>query len=161
MAANKFAEQPTRAVDDRTCRSPLEQSSCVTAMKRVNADRRRVFHALTVPEYIETWFSAPGALIGRTVVCRRDDSFSISYCCAESEQLRILCSYKVCRRSKLSFTWRHDSVSERSVSLVKFWLEGDFGHTAVYVTHVGLELSDRQWHQELWESSLEKMCKLF
>jgi len=44
---------------------------------------------------------------------------------------------------------------------VKIRLEGDFGRTAVYVTHVGLELSDWQWHQEHWEASLEKMCKLF
>ena len=130
-------------------------------MRHVNADRQRVFHALTVPEYIETWFSAPEALIGRTVVCRRGDFFSISYSCAESEQLRILCSYKVCRRSKMLFTWRRDIALDRCSSLVKIRLEGDFGRTAVHVTHLGLEPSDWQWHQDLWESSLQKMCKLF
>jgi uncharacterized protein YndB with AHSA1/START domain len=130
-------------------------------MRSVNADRQRVFHALTIPEYIEIWFSAPGVLTGHTVVCRRDDFFSISYSCAESGQSRILCSYKVCRRSKLLFTWRHDIAFEGSPSLVKVRLEGEFGRTAVHVIHFGLGLSDRQWYQVLWESSLEKMCKLF
>lgn len=161
MGPNKSLAQLTRAIGHRTRFLPFEQSFCITAMRHVNADRQRVFHALTVPEYIETWFSAPGALIGRTAVCRKDDCFSISYFCAESEQLRILCSYRVCRRSKLLFTWRHDNALERSSSIVKIRLEGDFTRTAVYVTHAGLELSDRQWHQEIWELSLEKLCKLF
>src|SRR5258708_35397441 len=129
MATNKLVEQPARAIGNRTRHLALEQSFCITAMRSVNADRQRVFHALTVPEYVETWFSAPGALIGRTVVCRRDDFFSISYSCAESRQSTILCSYKVCRRSKLVFTWRHDSAFEGTSSLVKIRLEGEFGRT--------------------------------
>ena len=161
MATNEFLGQPVRAIGDRARRLPPEQSFCITTMRRLNADRQRVFHALTVPEYIETWFSAPGALMGRTVVCRRDDFFSISYSSTESERFRIPCSYKVCRRSKLSFTWRRDSALERSSSLVKIRLEGDFGHTGVHVTHLGVEPLNRHWHQELWESSLERMCKLF
>jgi uncharacterized protein YndB with AHSA1/START domain len=158
MATNELTEQPSRATGDWTDR--LEQSLCITAMRSVNADRQRVFLALTVPEYIETWFSAPGALAGLTVVCRSDDFFSISYSCAESGPLRIFCSYKVCRRNKLLFTWKRDNASEESSSFVKIRLEGDFGRTGVYVTQVGLELSNRHWHQELWESSLDKMCNL-
>jgi len=161
MATNEFVVQRARAISDRTRCLALEQSVCITIMRNVNADRKRVFHALTIPEYIETWFSAPGALTGRTVVCRRDNFFSISYSCAESGQSRILCSYEVCRRSKLLFTWRLDNAFEGSSSLVKVRLEGEFGRTAVQVIHCGLGCSDRQWHQVLWESSLEKMGKLF
>jgi hypothetical protein len=64
MATNELVTQPVRAIGDRLA---LEQSFCINATRSVNADRQRVFHALTVPEYIETWFSAPGALAGRTV----------------------------------------------------------------------------------------------
>jgi uncharacterized protein YndB with AHSA1/START domain len=161
MATNELVEQPAHAIGEQTRRLAPETSFCIAAMRSVNADRQRVFHALTLPEYIETWFSAPGALIDRTVVSRWDEFFSISYSSARSEQSRILCSYRVCRRSKLLFTWRHDNALERRSSLVKIRMEGDFGRTAVHVTHLGLEPSDRQWHQDLWESSLEKMCKLF
>jgi uncharacterized protein YndB with AHSA1/START domain len=161
MARDGLLEQPAYATGDQICRLPFERSFCVTAMRSVHADRQRVFHALTLPEYIETWFSAPGTLIGRTVVHRRDDFFSISYCCAESGQFKIHCSYKVCRRSKLLFTWRHDSAFKRSSSTVKIRMDGDFGSTIIQVTHLGLELSDRPWHQELWNASLEKIDKLF
>ena len=161
MGTNQFVSYPACVLDDPKHRLPPEQRSCIFTMRSVSADRQRIFHALTVPEYIETWFSAPGILTNRTVVHRRDDLFSITYYCAEERQFRILCSYRVCRRSKLLFTWRHDNPSDKMSSLVKIRLEGDFGRTAVHVTHVGLELSDWRWHQELWEASLEKMCKLF
>jgi uncharacterized protein YndB with AHSA1/START domain len=161
MATNELVQQPSHAIGDRTGRLALGQSFSITAMRSVNADRQRVFLVLTVPEYIEKWFSAPGARIGRTVACRRGNFFSISYSCGESGQSGIVCSYKVCRRSKLLLTWRHDDAFEESSSLVKIRLEGEFGRTAVHIIHFGLEHSDRQWHQELWESSLEKMCKLF
>ena len=160
MATDELLEQPAYATGDQSCRLPFEQSFCITAMRSVHADRQRVFHALTLPEYIETWFSAPGVLIGRTAVYRSDDFFSISYSCAEGGQFKILCLYKVCRRSKLLFTWRHDSASKRSSSTVKIRMDGDFGSTTIQVTHLGLELSDRQWHQELWDASLEKIDKL-
>ena len=160
MATNELVQQPAHAIGDRTRRLALGQSFSITAMRSVNADRR-VFHALTVPEYIETWFSAPGARIGRTVACRRGNFFSLSYSCGESGQSRIVCSYKVCRRSKLLFMWRLDNAFVGSSSLVKVRLEVEFGRTAVQVIHYGLGCSDRQWHQVLWDSSLEKMGKLF
>jgi uncharacterized protein YndB with AHSA1/START domain len=161
MDTNELVEQPARAIGDWTRRLPLEQRFCITAMRSVSADRQRVFYALTLPEYIETWFSAPGTLIGRTVVSRWDDLFSITYSCVESGEFRILCSYKVCRRSKLLFTRRHVSVLKGTSSWVNVQMDGAFGRTTIDLTHSGLELSDRQWHQELWESSLEKMSKLF
>jgi uncharacterized protein YndB with AHSA1/START domain len=148
-------------INRRSRQLPLKPGFSIAVMRRVNADRQRVFHALTVPEYIETWFSVPGSLIGRTFVWRRDELVSISYSCRENEESRIVCSYRVCRKRKLLFTWRHSHALERAPSWVRIRLEGEFRRTAVHVTQFGLELSDRQWHQELWEASLEKMCKLF
>jgi len=161
MITNELVGPPARFTSYPAPQLALEQGFRITAMKRMNADRERVFNAFTVPEYIETWFSAPGALAGRTVVWSRDNFLSISYSCEQSAQSRILCSYKVCRRSKLLFTWTRDNAFAGSSSLVKVRLEEEFGRTAVHVIHFGLELSNRLWHQVLWESSLEKMSKLF
>jgi uncharacterized protein YndB with AHSA1/START domain len=130
-------------------------------MTSVKADRHRIYQALTVPEYIEAWFSAPGAIEGSTEVFAGTDFFSISYSCMQGQRLRILCSYKVCRRGKLFFTWEHNGLSEGAPSMVKIRLSGDFERTTVHVTHVGLALSDQQWHENLWESSLRKLGKLF
>jgi hypothetical protein len=78
MATNELVEQPARAIGDWTRRLAPAQSFCITTMRSVNADRQGVFHALTIPKYIETWLSAPGALAGRTVVCRRDNFFPLA-----------------------------------------------------------------------------------
>ena len=148
-------------IGDRIYRRPLEESFCITAMKRINADRRRVFHALTVPEYIEAWFSAPGLLIGQTMACRWDRFLSISYSDVKDQRCRILCSYKVCRRSRLQFAWKRDGDVERQSSWVRIRLQGDFGRTTLQVSHFGLDHRERQWHHDLWEASLETLCKLF
>jgi len=138
-----------------------EHTSSISAMISVNADRHRIYQALTVPEYIEAWFSAPGAIAGRTEVSGGENSFSISYWCAHHKQFRILCSYRVCRRSKLVFAWQHFTLPEVTSSMVKIRLLGDFGRTTVHVTHVGLTPSEQQWHECLWAVSLGRLRKLF
>jgi uncharacterized protein YndB with AHSA1/START domain len=130
-------------------------------MASVNADRHRIFQTLTVPEYIEAWFSAPDAIVGSTEVFAVADFLSISYACSRGERFTILCSYKVCRRNKLLLTWERVFLSGAEPSMVKIRLLGDFGRTTVHVTHVGGAPSDQQWHRDLWESSLKKLAKLF
>jgi uncharacterized protein YndB with AHSA1/START domain len=141
--------------------SPTVQPLTISVVASVNADRHRIFQALTVPEYIEAWFSPPGAIEGRTEVFAGADFFLASYICAEGKASRILCSYKVCRRGKLLFTWEHNAFSEATPSMVKIRMLGDFGRTTVHVTHAGVALSDQKWHEKLWESSLGKLAKLF
>ncbi|MGC1421251.1 MAG: SRPBCC domain-containing protein [Terracidiphilus sp.] len=138
---------------------PTTQPPSISVAASVNADRHRIFQALTVPEYIEAWFSPPGAIEGSTEVFAGTDSFLASYVSAAGERAGVLCSYKVCRRGKLLFTWEHNAEAEPSV--VKIRMLGDFGRTTVDVTHAGLALSDQQWHKKLWESSLGKLAKLF
>ena len=126
----------------------------------VNADRHRIYQALTVPEYIEAWFSAPGAIAGRTAVSAGENSFSINWCTAQ-DRFRIFCSYQVCRRSKLIFTWQPFTLAEPTSSMVKIRLLGDFGRITVHVTHIGLTSFDKQWHEELWAASLMRLSRLF
>jgi uncharacterized protein YndB with AHSA1/START domain len=130
-------------------------------MVSVSADRHRIFQALTVPEYIEAWFSAPDAIEGGTEVFAAADFLSISYSGVRGDRFTILCSYKVCRRNKLVLTWERITLSRVLPSMVKVRLLGDFGRTTVHVTHVGVMPSDQQWHEALWEASLRKLAKLF
>lgn len=161
MSTSTFVSQPARGMREWTGCSPDQPYLAVSAMRSVNAYRSRVFHALTVPEYIETWFCAPRSIPGSIRVFPREDSFSITYSSAEGERFRVLCSYRVCRRSKLLFSWKHDTQSETAVSLVKIRLCGDFGRTTVRVTHAGLTRFNQRWHQDLWEASLERLHNLF
>jgi uncharacterized protein YndB with AHSA1/START domain len=161
MSTNTLAGNPARTIREWKRCLPTEHPFGISATTSVNADRNRIYQALTVPEYIEAWFSVPCAIAGRTGVFAGEDSFSISYWCTQHEQRRILCSYQVRRRSKLVLTWQHFTPAEATSSMVKIRLLGDFGRTTVHVTHVGLALSDQQWHEGLWSSSLQKLSKLF
>jgi uncharacterized protein YndB with AHSA1/START domain len=157
MSTSTFAENTVHRIREWKEFAPAIQPHSISAMTSVRADRHRIFQALTVPEYIETWFSAPGAIAGRTDVVARQDFFSISYTSRLGDRFSVFCSYKMCRRSKLLFTWEHNAVPGASPSLVRIRLLGDFGRSTVHVTHLGLAQSDLQWHQELWRSSLEKL----
>jgi uncharacterized protein YndB with AHSA1/START domain len=154
------------AANPRTAREwkklpSTEHPFSTSATTSVNADRHRIYQALTEPEYVEAWFSAPGALAGSTAVFSQENSLSIRYFCTPQQQFRILCSYQVRRRSKLVFTWQHFLYAEATSSVVKIRLHGDFGRTIVHVTHVGLTQSEQELYECLWVSSLRKLSKLF
>jgi uncharacterized protein YndB with AHSA1/START domain len=161
MTISAFAGIPVHTTGESKRFLPITQPLSISVAASVNADRHRIFQALTVSEYIEAWFSPPGAIEGSTEVFAGTDSFLATYVSSAGERARILCSYKVCRRGKLLFTWEHNALSEAEPSVVKIRMLGDFGRTTVHVTHAGLALSDLQWHKQLWESSLGKLARLF
>lgn len=161
MSINTSIQPPGYGIREWKSNALNESPSCVSVMRSVSADRQRIFQAVTVPEYIETWLTPPSALEGSTAVCVSDDSLSISYCAADGERLRILCQYKSIRRSKLVFTWRNMFTSDGTPSLVRVRLLGDFGRTTVHISHVGLSSFEREWHQALWTASLQRLRNLF
>ena len=140
---------------------PQEHCFSVSVFKHINADRVRIIQALTEPEYIETWFYPPGALTGRTFVLPWQESLLICWSCADGASARILCSYRVYRRSKLLITWSRISGQTTIPSFVKMQLLGDFERTIVQLTHVGLLRSDLSFYEDLWNASLEKLNNLF
>ena len=161
MSTNAVAGSSIRTIREWKRCLPTEHLVGISAMTSVNADRNRIYQALTVPEYIEAWLSVPCRVAGRSGVPGAEDFSSIDFGCTLHAHCRIFCSYKVRRRSKLVFTWQHLMPAEATSSMVKIRLLGDFGRTTVHVTHVGLTLSDEQWHEDLWTSSLLKLSKLF
>ena len=161
MSTNTFQRIPVGVIREWKGYSPTVEPLSISVMASVNADRNRIFQALTVPEYIEAWFSAPGAIGGRTQVFSAADFLSINYSCPWEERGTILCAYKVRRRNKLLLTWEPVMPSGAARSMVKIRLLGDFGRTTVHVTHVGVTFSNQHWHKALWESSLKKLGRLF
>lgn len=161
MSTNVLVRNPVSTIPQWKSYPLAENPFTVSATTSVNADRNRIYQALTVPEYVEAWFHAPGAIAGRTAVSAGQSSFSISYWLTPRQQCKICCSYQVQRRSKLVFSWQHATPTEMASSLVKVRLLGDFGRTTVHVTHAGLNLSDQEWHRGLWVMSLENLSKLF
>jgi uncharacterized protein YndB with AHSA1/START domain len=161
MRKDALAGDSARAIRPWKICVPTEIPLGISVLTSVHADRHRIYQALTVPEYVEAWFSAPGAIEGSTAVSAGERFLLISYWSAQHQQFGIFCSYQVRRRSKLVFTWRYFTPVEATASMVKIRLLGDFERTTVHVTHVGLKLSDQQWHESLWTLSLRKLSKLF
>ena len=129
----------------------------------VNADRHRIFQALTISEYMETWLCPPGNESDRKTIAQRTaDGFRIENSGAGGAEFYIAGSYRVCRRSKMIFTWIKHAGSEVFSSLVKIRLYGDFSRTRLYLSHTGLaSAAERAWHQELWDASLRRLGSLF
>ncbi|HXS75412.1 MAG TPA: SRPBCC domain-containing protein [Terracidiphilus sp.] len=161
MSTSNFVARYERLPQEWARSSNFEHAVEVRVTKSVNADRNRIFQALTLPEYIDAWFTAPRAVTGSTAVTMGPDCFLISYGRLEGGTERFIGSYKVLRKSKVQFSWKRDHFVETELSLVKIRLQGDFGRTTVQLTHVGLEESEKDWYADLWTGSLERLARLF
>lgn len=161
MSTSNLIARYERIPQEWVRRAPGERDARVTVSRSVSADRTRLFQALTLAEYMDAWFVAPGSVSGSTAVAMCPDCFLVSYDLLRGGQERFVGSYKVLRRGKIQFTWKRDEFHETNSSLVKIKLQGDFGRTTVDLTHVGLDGSEERWYRMLWEASLERLASLF
>ena len=161
MSTTNFVARYERLPLEWVKRTSFEEATEVSVQRSVNADRSRLFQALTLPEYIDAWFVAPGAAPGSTAVAMGPDCFVVSYKLMDGTELRFVGSYKVLRRGKVQFAWSRESFEESAPSLVKIRLQGDFERTTVHLTHVGLDESELAHYRMLWEASLTKLASLF
>jgi uncharacterized protein YndB with AHSA1/START domain len=133
----------------------------------VAADRRRIFDALTLPEYIETWLTIPCSdPEGRLVASQINGLFRFDHHSARGLDLCIGGAYRVCRRGKMSFTWCKWQPPEEpdcaTDSLVIIRLYGAFAKSTLCLAHTGLfSENEYRWHGELWDRSLRKLQSLF
>ena len=131
--------------------------------ERVAANRYRTFQALTVPEYVETWFSIPGTEPGSVHVSHCEGGLWIDALLKGGRQFRIDWQFDLLRRGKVQFTWT-SAEGPRSgcgPSHVKVTLCGDFAFTRISLTHFGLAPEDLQWHQDIWDLSFSRLRSLF
>ena len=129
----------------------------------VNADRHRLFHALTVPEYMETWISLPGFESSHNIaVSRMPGSYRIDQYGTQGIESSVTGCDLFCRRSKMLFTWNRSQVEGVPESLVLLRLCGDFARTSLCLSHSGLSSrKEYLWHQDFWEASLGRLRSLF
>ena len=142
-------------------RTSISQLAEVTAIRTADADRNRIYQALTLPEYVDAWLVVPGAVARSTVVAIGEDGFLVTYRLAEGREERCFGFYKVLRRGKVQFAWRREGFDHSRTSLVRIQLQGDFGRTTVRLTHVGLDESERPHYKMLWDASLDRLAGLF
>jgi len=141
-------------------RSP---ESALSFTVSLNADRRRVFHVLTISEYMETWLAVPGRHPKSPLhVVSSTDGFHIRYFDEMENPTTLVGAYQTFRTAKTNFLWRRAVDLDPEPSIVKIRLNGDFERTTLSLTHTGLKSGeDLQWHSQLWEQSLDKLTSLF
>jgi hypothetical protein len=129
----------------------------------IRADIRRLFHALTVPEYLEAWISFPGHHFGcSTIASRNNEDFVIEHSCEGKREISIAGTYSVCRRHNLSFSWRVDGNLRMPKTEIDIRLRGDFENTRVVLQQNGfVSPSDCAWHATLWSASLGRLSALY
>ena len=115
-------------------------SDCSSLLLEVSirADIRRLFHALTVPEYLEAWISFPGDHFGcSTIASRNNEDFLIEHSCEGKREFSIAGTYSVCRRHNLSFSWRVDGNLRMPKTEIDIRLHGDFENTRLVLQQSG------------------------
>jgi len=127
MSTSELVARYERLPLELVRRPAFELGTGVHIQKSVNADRSRLFQALTVPEYIDAWLVAPNALPGSMSVTMGPDCFVVSYNLRNGREERFVGSYKVLRRGKIQFAWRRDSFDETTWSLVRIRLVATLG----------------------------------
>jgi uncharacterized protein YndB with AHSA1/START domain len=129
----------------------------------LNADRRRIFHVLTLAEYMETWLCVPGCHEECPIqVSSNPEGFQVEYVDEKGSPTLLAGSYQMFRTAKTNILWRRTGARQSEPSLVKIRLIGDFERTTLCLTHSGLNArEDLHWHSQLWAQSLEKLASLF
>lgn len=129
----------------------------------IRADARRLFYALTNPEYLEAWICIPGHQSGcSTTVVRSDRDYAIEHFCQGRPSVSITGSYRVCQRRNVEFTWRVDGDVCVAETQVDIRLRGDFDKTILTLRHHGFSGSfDVAWHRSLWDLSIARLVALY
>jgi hypothetical protein len=129
----------------------------------VDADTRRIFQALTVPEYLEAWIDMPDQAEGSRVVASMEtNGYRLDHYSGDHATVHITGSYLFCHQRKLRLFWRKICPHSSTESLVDFRLRGNFGSSILELRHSALGSADEfYWHRRLWQGSLEKLALLF
>jgi len=125
-------------------------------------DTRRIFEALTIPEYMELWLSLPGYHPDcHTRADRRMDGFVCEHLCRGRSKVTISGAYSVFLRRKLVFSWAISGISGPTASVADLRLCGDFERSILRLRHSGFTSDeDYSWHTALWTASLTRLSGL-
>jgi hypothetical protein len=134
----------------------------------VAAELPRVSHALTIPEFMETWLSLP--CCDRPCKIRPSrfpHGFALEHSCTGSDlPLQIVCFYSSFGARHLSFSWTFEADPALGHSFVEVHLSGNrssgnLEQCMLGLTHSGLRSEAHgYWQQIFWSASLKRLREL-
>lgn len=148
--------------DKSACENSREILHSLSSAIHLHGDIYRIFHALTIPEFLEAWICIPcNEQNCRSFVELSGETLAVRHNCPSGRKLSIFGDFIVRRRRRLLIAWRTDSFGSSPRSRVTIRLYGAFEKTLLSLHHTGLHSEEEKaWHQALWMSSLEKLNRL-
>jgi uncharacterized protein YndB with AHSA1/START domain len=158
-----------RAYSSQLARSPRSPKWRIRLQCCVGAELRRVFHALTIPEFMETWLALPCCDHPCKVrPSRFPHGFALDHSCIGSDRpARIACYYSSFGARHLSFSWTCEGDPALGHSFVEIRLaghrlSGDLEQCTLWLAHSGLHSEAHgYWQQTLWSASFKRLRELF
>ncbi len=128
----------------------------------VRADARRVYQALTLPEYLEAWIAMPDQRPGSSVAVFGEAN---GYRLIHSSGGRVLTSiaaYFLARRLRaVRLYWRKARTPVCAWGLVDLRLGDASGGCVLELRHSALSSAEEYaWHRALWQGSLSRLAAL-
>jgi hypothetical protein len=142
---------------------PGSERLTVYLESNIKADARRLFHAITAAEYLETWICFPGHLPDcSTFATKINQDYMIAHLCEGIRRTIVAGRYLVSERRNVALSWRVSGIHEVTESHVDIRLSGNFEYTTLMLSHKGFDSWQQYlWHRSLWSLSLEKLRRLF
>ncbi|QNI34089.1 SRPBCC domain-containing protein [Alloacidobacterium dinghuense] len=157
------SSQPRReAIFETAAESDSIQPLSVRSSAAFSVAPARLFYALTIPEYIETWLTPPDSdEIRCTGNPTTGEALSIELRSNHRVTASILAEYKSISPQDLNIRWYVRSRTRTCVSQLRVAIRTVRADALLRIRHSGFaNPSDWHWHQELWGLSLTKMQML-
>jgi hypothetical protein len=162
MTQSVAARMNPRSCEELANDNAREMLHSLSSAIHLRGDTHRIFHALTIPEFLEAWICIPcNEKDCRSLVELRGESLAVRHICPSGRKVNIFGDFIIRRRRRLIISWRTDSFTSSPRSRVAIRLHGAFEKTLLSLHHTGFQSEDEKaWHCALWTSSLEKLNRL-
>jgi hypothetical protein len=162
MATVLASHEPEILRDDCSVVWTSEKDLAINLSIDVDADARRIFQALTVPEYIETWITFPSQASDSIVQATEEENgYRIDHYAEGRRAVSIRSSYLFRHQRKMRMCWRKVRALNCDESVVDFRLRGNFARSVLELKHTAIESpAELDWLLRLWHNSLCKLASL-
>jgi uncharacterized protein YndB with AHSA1/START domain len=128
----------------------------------IQADIRRVFHAVSMSEYREAWIRPPNADDRCCIVAgQADAAYRIELYRANLLEASIAGLIQKWESEEMIFTWQKKPSIGSTETIVHIRLHNEAEGSAMELVHSGFSsAADVAWHQQLWDASLERLAWL-
>jgi uncharacterized protein YndB with AHSA1/START domain len=143
-------------------RMPEQHDKDVALSFKIEAETSRVFHALSIPEYIEAWLQAPDTADLQFVFnLVAQETFHIDLYRADAFQASVHGSCCVVGANQVRYIWQTTSPAGTTETLVDMQLLCASDGCILGLKHSGFkDTVESAWCCRMWHQSMEKLCRL-